>query len=916
MPRRASPQATVDRMRFRRAPLLAAAVAFASGIAASHYSPRSAVLLLVSLALLATLALVALRFAPRVAVWPALGVWVALGMAAGAWQPGPVQPLRLIGFSDGLSRTVRGRVVGVRMPASTAEAETNDADAVPAWEASEDTSAERGRPVSLDLEVEQVEDVTPDTSTMVAVEGGVRVSAYGPMPGLACGDQVEMPLRLRTPVRFQDPGVFQAADYLLTQGIAAQASVAGDRVRRLAAGQPSSTCRLRTVQAWASGRMTEFAVSPENRRLPSVMRLTEQDAQMLDAMLFGDRTGLSHTLRRGFERTGTFHLFVVSGLHLALLAGAVFWAMRRLRAPGWLATIATLGAASAYAALTGSGQPVQRALAMTAVFLVARLLSRERDSLNALGAAGLAMLIWAPGSLFEASFQMTVLAVIAIAGIAIPLGERSFLRHARVAGYVFKRYTGSMTPSERQLRLTLELWGEALADLLGHRARRLPARALRVAFWALELALVGVVAELVMVLPMAIYFHRAAVFALPANLLVVPLLGLLAPAAVATFAAALLSPWAALLPGAVTALLLHGVRAGIWQASRLQAANVRVPGPVWWVALLAVAGWCACCWAVRRSGWGAVAAALALPALAAMVLWPEPMIRTRGALEITAIDVGQGDSLLAVTPEGRTMLIDAGGPVGSHGVSEIVSNFDVGEEVVSPYLWTRRLRRLDVMVLTHAHTDHMGGMPAALENFRPRELWVSVDTGSALYAALLKKAGDLGIQVRHLHAGDQAMLGSVAVSVLGPEPAYRNPGAPRNDDSLVLEMRLGKASVLLEGDAERPSEDAMVAAGRLHPVTLLKVGHHGSRTSSNPEFLAQVRPVDAVVSVGKRNTFGHPRAEVIERFSSGRTHLFRTDEFGLTSFLLTADGGIHETVRGLPIPETRQVRSAFEQPAW
>ena len=210
------------------------------------------------------------------------------------------------------------------------------------------------------------------------------------------------------------------------------------------------------------------------------------------------------------------------------------------------------------------------------------------------------------------------------------------------------------------------------------------------------------------------------------------------------------------------------------------------------------------------------------------------------------------------------MLIDAGGPVGSHGVSEIVSNFDVGEEVVSPYLWTRRLRRLDVLVLTHAHTDHMGGMPAVLENFRPRELWVgTAEPHSPLYAALLLKAAELGVRVRRLHAGDTAAWGTVEVAALAPAAGYTNAGAPKNDDSLVLHLQFGQASVLLEGDAERPSEDAMLAAGMVHPVTLLKVGHHGSRTSSNPEFLAAAAPCDAVISVGRHNTFGHPRGEVI-----------------------------------------------------
>ncbi len=819
-------------------------------------------------------------------------------MAAAVWQPGAPVPERLVGFADGLSRTVRGRVVRVQMPPPLAAGVADDADTVPPWEAAEDTSAERGRPVELDLEMQQVEDVTPDTSEMVSASGGVRVAVYGAgaVAGLVCGDEVEAALRLRTPTRYGDPGVFQSSDYLLGQGIAAEASVSADKLRRVGVGPPTWRCRLRAAQAWASRRMLGFAASAENRRLPAALRLSEQDAQMLDAMLFGDRTGLSHTLRAGFERTGTFHLFVVSGLHVALLAGAVFWGLRRLRAPQWAATVLTLAAATAYAGVTGFGQPVARALAMTAVFLVTRLLSRDRDPLNALGAAGLALLVWSPGSLFEASFQMTVLAVVAIAGIAVPLGERTFLHFIRVTRKVFHRHTGLLTPAERQVKLMLELWGEALGEVFGGWCRKLPARALGTGLWGLELALVGLVAELVMVLPMAMYFHRAAVFALPANMLVIPLLGLLAPAGVATFVGALASPWVALAPGAATALLLHAVRAGIWHASRIQAANVRVPGPAWWVALLALAGWAGCCWAVRRSRWGALGTALALPAIAAMVLWPEPVARTPGTLEITAIDVGQGDSVLAVNPEGSTMLIDAGGPVGSHGVAEVVSNFDVGEEVVSPYLWTRRMRRLDVLVLTHAHTDHMGGMPAILENFRPRELWVGIDPHSALYAALLKKAAELGVVVRHVHAGDRAHFGSVEVSVLAPAVGYANAVAPKNDDSVVLEMRLGKATALLEGDAERPSEDAMLASGRLHPVTLLKVGHHGSKTSSNPEFVAAVQPRDAVVSVGRRNTFGHPRGEVIARFAAAGTHLWRTDEFGLTTFLLTPDGDIREVV--------------------
>jgi len=413
----------------------------------------------------------------------------------------------------------------------------------------------------------------------------------------------------------------------------------------------------------------------------------------------------------------------------------------------------------------------------------------------------------------------------------------------------------------------------------------------------MELALIGIVAEMVMVLPMAVYFHRATMFAVPANMFSVPLVAALAPIAVVTFCAALVSSWAAILPGAATALLLHGVTDVIGRVSAVRAADLRIPGPVWWVALLAVLGWAFCCWAVRRSrGWAWVAVVV-LPAVAVMVLWPERVVSSPGSLEVTAIDVGQGDSIFIVGPDGATMLIDAGGPVGGvTEAAEATSRFDIGEEVVSPYLWSRRFRRLDVIALSHAHSDHMGGMPAVMRNFRPRELWVSIDPNSDAYRALLVEAAQLGVVVRHFYADDHIAWGGTEVTVLAPENGYANAGEPVNDDSLVMRIQYGKAAVLLEGDAEAPSERAMLAHGRVAAVTLLKVGHHGSRTSTAQEFLDAASPKDAVISVGLGNTFGHPRYEVIERIAEARIRLYRTDEFGLTTFLLGRDGGIHEVV--------------------
>jgi competence protein ComEC len=889
--------------------LLAAAVCFALGEALTQIPPampRSILLLFAGVAALIVLTLLALRHARRLAVTAVLALWVGAGLWSAQLEPSPAPQTALLAYADGLSRTVQGRIVRVHtLPPHT---DTSESDSDPdQWE-------QAGTPATaVDLDVAAIEEVTPDTSRMTPITGGMRVTLFAdhaPQPQLAlhCGDLVELPLRLRAPERYRDPGVWQYADYLLDQKIAvtATASAAKLRVTSLPAGfAATAKCRIFAAQSWAAARLLTYVPSAPNRHLPALLRLSPEDAGMLNAMLFGDRSRLTQTLRLGFERTGSFHLFVVSGMHVALLAGMLFWIARRLHLRDWFATALTLALVSAYALITGFGVPVQRALLMTAVFLIARLLSRKRNTLNALGAAALAVLVYAPHALLEASFQMTFLSIIAIAGIAIPLGDHSFLPYAAAVRGLHQRWRDTTLPPRlAQFRMMVRLWTEAFREAFGWRLGALPARTIRATLFAAELALIGLIAEAVMVLPMALYFHRATVFALPANMFSIPLVAILAPLGLATFLASLVSPYLAALPASALALLLHGITHLIHRISSEQAADLRVPGPTLAHALFAVACFAICCWAVRRSRAWAWAAVALLPLAAAIVLWPSAPVVHVNRLEVTAIDVGQGDSLLVVAPGGQTMLIDAGGPTGAAANAENAAGlasdngFDIGESVVSPYLWSRQLRRLDVVALTHAHSDHMGGMPAVLRNFRPRELWVAVDPNSVPYRALLAEAATLGIRVRHLRAGDRIAWSGVDISVLAPAIAYANAGPPINNDSLVMRMQLGKSSALLEGDAEAPSEHAMTYAAEsglgpaLGPDTLLKVGHHGSMTSTTPEFLALAAPQDAVISVGRNNTFGHPRREIIARLAAAHARIFRTDQFGLTTFLLSNDGGI------------------------
>ncbi len=617
---------------------------------------------------------------------------------------------------------------------------------------------------------------------------------------------------------------------------------------------------------------------------------------MLNAMLFGDRTHLTRALRDAFERTGTFHLFVVSGLHVALLAGGLFWFLRRVRLPQSIAVLTTILVAFAYAELTGFGIPAQRALIMTAIYLVARWLDREITALNALGAAALAVLVLDPRSLFEASFQMTFMVILAIAGLAIPLSERLILPRLHALHHLdIVRADAAFPPRIAQFRVHTRMLTGLSGDLLGAHLANLPIWLLRAVFWIGEAILISFTAELCMVVPMAIYFHRATLLALPLNFIDIPLLSVLLCVAILTFLASLVSAWLALIPAALTALLLHLMRFTVDRVQDLNLANLRTPEPAPIALVLA----CACIPLLllgsprapsapvhhRRRGRAADPAHRSLSDTAAPASRHARSHRNR---------CGQGDSLFVVSPDGETMLVDAGGPTG-RGENAPVSAWDVGEEVVAPYLWSRRIRHLDVVLLTHAHSDHMGGMPAILRDFHPRELWISIDPGdSPQFYALLAQAREQHMIIRHLHAGQAFPWSDLRASVLAPEAPYANSGTPINNDSLVLRLDYDRAGVLLEGDAEAPSEEAMLANHRVEPATLLKVGHHGSHTSTTPGFLAAVSPVDAVISDGRHNTFGHPSPIVIDRLADAHVRTYRTDRLGATTFLLTPAGGISE----------------------
>ena len=579
-------------------------------------------------------------------------------------------------------------------------------------------------------------------------------------PGLRYGQIVELEARLRRIRNFQNPGAFDYEAFSARSHIYWTASTS--------AGSPV------TVKPGRCGSHFQAAIfSLRTAALDRIERLYAGNpyaTAVMEATLIGESTRMERIWTDHFRRTGTYHMLVIDGLHITVLAAFLLFLLRLCFLPEIAALAVTASGAWLYALVSGWNAPAIRAAGGFTLYVVARYFYRRGRLLNLLAAIAMVYLIWDPGQLFEAGFQLSFLAVAAIGLLAKPVLEATSLPYARALhGINEASRDPRLPPRSAQFRLELRLLSETVSDytpIPRSWATRAFALVSRVGLYAYDLAVVSTAIQIGLALPMAIYFHRISLTGLSANILVVPLLALVVPLGFL----GVFTMWQ--VPAIAAGWLLRAGEAVAGWHAHIEP-NWRVLAPPLWLDALFTAALLLLALAMRRSrpwSWAALTAVLALFTL---IFWHpfRPSLHP-GELEFTAIDVGQGDSLLICFPDSKILLVDGGGVL-SFGRRQ-TPRIDIGEDVVSPYLWSRGIRKIDVVALTHAHDDHAGGLPALIENFHPSQLWTGAMAPSNAWSAVQQKAR--AEHVAHSGLDRRAWLRFRRRTYRGDFPARRLPG--------------------------------------------------------------------------------------------------------------------------------------------
>jgi len=687
------------------------------------------------------------------------------------------------------------------------------------------------------------------------VSGAIRISVRT-VVGIGYGDVIRFSGRFFEPIGSGNPAGFDYAAYLLTKGIRRTVSLKQEsEIELLQRG----VGLFRQIQDWRERIRLAFRASTKG-----------PGSAILQAMTLGEEGGLTDDMRDRFMAAGVTHIISISGSHLGMVAILCFGLIRLLLRllperhyhrltlaadPKKIAAWLTLPFLIFYTLLAGGQVATIRSLIMLVAALAAILLDREHALLHSLALAALFILVASPQAIFDISFQLSFLSVLAIGSVVMLWSELQVPGKSR-----FARFRNS----------------------------------------ALLLVLVSISTTLATAPLVAHYFNQVSLIGVVSNMIIVPFAGFI------VVPLGLFSGLLSLLTGTLPLPALNQLVADrfcdtVTFFSRLPLAQFHPPAPGLF-SLLACALLFGSGYAIIRSvllyryqplanssrmprNQVIIAAVSGLTLVVSMTLFFVP--RRTGTVQFP--DVGQGDCALITLASGKNILIDGGGAYDDR--------FDIGRRIVAPYLWNQGIHRIDLVILSHPHPDHMNGLKYLVRTFAVSEIWTSgLDKDLPGYAELEGLISGRAIPCRVVSAEDPpVMISDAELQLLHPAPGFhfsqRKAYAAENSRSLVVRIALEGKVFLFTGDIGEDAEREMLQSARDLRCDLIKVPHHGSKSSSSQPFLSRTRPAIGVVTVGSRNPYHHPSPEVVERYDAAGTRLFRTDSDGAL-FVTVGQGGL------------------------
>lgn len=673
--------------------------------------------------------------------------------------------------------------------------------------------------------------------------GLVQLDTRIQLPLFRYGDRIRVRTRLKQPHRYNNPGVFDYRTYLKRKGIFRKGWIKSEKdITKL----NSSTSLMRTVFNFRN-------------RFFAFVGNDSQEKHFLHAFLLGMREALPYKLRDSFVRTGTAHLLAISGLHIGILAWFFYiffreiWRFlpfrfylqltRKIR-PKKLAAILSVPPLVGYTLFVGSTTSTVRAVVMILTYFVAKILERDKDYFNVLAVAATAIILWRPISIREVDFQLSFVIVFFII-------------------YVLKTFENHQDPLLDEPRRI---------EKLSRRVRTFFLLTLSAYFASLPLV--------------SYHFKQLSLISLLGNMLAVPLFSLILPVG---FLGLISFPVSRTLSGVFVTICLKGASlllGWIESLGRIEWSSVLVCQPSIMLVLV-IYGFYLCLARIHRHQ-GARYGAGAFFLTGLLLIYSG---KGDDLLQVSFLDVGQGDTTFIRTPQGKTLLIDAGAGPSNYSV-------DAGKYVVAPFLLYEWVKHLDRVILSHPHHDHYGGMPYIMENFSIGEYW---DTAGGFRSDSFKNKMEERIEkkrllTRNVAAGNTFDLEKdVRLQVLHPPKlnAYKI-----NDRSIVLRLIYKNVIFLFTGDIEEEAEADLLATGADLTAMVLKIPHHGARASNSIAFIRAVQPDYAVLFHSSYPKNNYTDWEILRRYRDLGIRVLDTGREGCVTFYSDGNTLWLETARG------------------